>query len=181
MSTNIKLEVRKYNIKKNDGYTVPSKGLIKSWRITDKTLKFIPLLIIDDHRIRGVPREDKFFIDIKEIREYIRDPNREPDEYNLDNFESIMYINQLYALEFYESLSSKDLFSSLFTRDYKKIQLYFGVNGPDEVEIEEEFWDRNKFKESENGLDLTEEDKEFQQEIVDQNIKPIDRQSMSMI
>lgn len=173
MSTFIKLKTRRFNVKKEEGYGVPSKGLIKSWTVVDKELKFVPILIIDDYRVRGVPRKERLTISIGEIRSYIRQPDREPDEYNLDNFESIAYINQLYALEFYKTLTDEQLFSSLFTRDYKTVQISFGLNGPDEVEIEEEFWDRNNSKE----IEMTDEDKEFQQEIIEQGIKPVGRSS----
>lgn len=177
MSIDIKLNTRRFKVKKDEGYGVPSKGLIKSWTVVDKDLKFIPILIIDDYRIRGVPRDDRFTISIGEIRSYIRNPEREQDEYNLDNFESIAYINQLYALEFYKSLTDKELFESLFTRDYKTIQISFGVNGPDEVEIEEEFWDRNNSKE----IEMTEEDKEFQKEITEKGIKPLESKATDMV
>lgn len=177
MSSSIKLKTRRFSVKKEEGYGVPSKGLIKSWTVVDKTLKFIPILIIDDYRIRGVPRKDKLTISIEEIRSYIRNPDRDPDEYSLDNFESIAYINQLYALEFYKTLTDAELFGSIFTRDYKTVQISFGLNGPDEVEIEEEFWDRNNSTE----IEMTEEDREFQQEISSQNIKPVGRSATDMV
>jgi hypothetical protein len=119
---------------------------------------------------------DKHTIDIGEIRSYIRLPTREEDEYNLDNFESIAYINQLYALEFYKTLTDKELFESIFTRDYKTVCISFGLNGPDEVEIEEEFWDRNNSTE----IEMTEEDKEFQNEIISKKIVPVDRSETRM-
>lgn len=177
MSSDIKLKTRRFKVKKDEGYGVPSKGLINSWTVVDKELKFVPILIIDDYKIRGIPRKDRFTISIEEIRSYIRNPDRDLDEYNLDNFESIAYINQLYALEFYKSLTNKQLFGSLFTRDYKTVQISFGINGPDEVEIEEEFWDRNNSKE----IEMTEEDKEFQQEISEKGIKPVGRKATDLV
>ena len=177
MTTDIKLKTRRFNVKKEEGYGVPSKGLIKSWGVVDKTLKFIPILIIDGYKIRGVPRKDKFTLSIEEIRSFIRNPDRDIDDYNLDNFESVAYINQLYAIEFYESLSNLQLFGSLFTRDYKTVQISFGDNGPDEVEIEEEFWDRNNSSE----ISMTEEDVEFQNEISEKGIKPVNRSATGLI
>lgn len=176
-TTFIKLKTRQFKVKKDEGYGVPSKGLIKSWTVVDNSLKFIPILIIDDYKIRGVPRKNKFVISIEEIRSYIRNPNRDPDEFNLDNFEAVAYINQLYALEFYKTLTDEQLFGSLFTRDYKTVQLSFGLNGPDEVEIEEEFWDRNNSTE----IEMTDEDKDFQQEISQQRIKPIGRAATDLV
>ena len=155
---------------------IPSKGLIKSWRVVDTTLKFIPILIVDGYKVRGVSRKNRFLISMDEIRSYIRNPEREESEFNLDNFESVAYINQLYATEFYKSLTDDDLFKSLFTRDYAKIQISFGENGPDEVEIEEEYWDRN----SSSKITETEEDKELQKELKGMNIKPISKESHSM-
>jgi len=176
-STNIKLKTRRFNVKKEEGYGIPSKGLIKSWTVVDKNLKFVPILVIDDYRVRGVPRKDKHTISVEEIRSYIRNPDRDPDEFNLDNFESIAYINQLYALEFYKTLTDRELFNSIFTRDYKNVQISFGTNGPDEVEIEEEFWDRNNSTE----IEMTEDDVEFQNEISQKKIKPVGRSSTDMI
>jgi len=172
----VKLKTRRFIVKKNEGYGVPSKGLIKSWTVVQKDLKFIPFLVIDDYLIRGVPRKDRLKIDIEEIRTFIRSPDRDPDEYNLDNFESIAYINQLYALEFYKTLTNEQLFSSLFTRDYKKVQISFGKNGPDEVEIEEEYWDRN------NSTEITssETDLEIQKEIEENGIQPVYKTCVSL-
>lgn len=172
----IKLKTRRFFVKKNERYGVPSKGLIKSWTVVDKTLQFIPILVMDDYRIRGVPRKDKYTISIDEIRSYIRNPDRDADNYNLDNFESVAYINQLYALEFYKTLTDRELFGSIFTRDYKTVQISFGENGPDEVEIEEEYWDRNNNTE----IEMTEDDKEIQKEISSKNIKPIGRSATNM-
>jgi len=165
--SNIKISTRRYTVKKNEGYGVPSKGLIDSWAVVDKSINFLPILIVDGYKVR-TPRKNKHTISLEEIRSYIRNPEREPDEHNLDNFESSMYINQLYALEFYKTLTDTQLFNSIFTRDYKSIQLSFGPNGPDEVEIEETFWDRN----SNDVITLTDEDKVFQDEIIKSGVKP---------
>jgi hypothetical protein len=173
----IKLKTRRFVVKKNEGYGVPSKGLIKSWNVVQKDLKFIPFLVVDEYLIRGVPRKDRLKIDIEEIRRFIRSPDRDPDEYNLDNFESIAYINQLYALEFYKTLTDEQLFSSLFTRDYKKVQVSFGENGPDEVEIEEEYWDKNDSAE----ITSTDNDLEIQKKIKENGIKPVDKSCVMML
>ena len=134
------LSTRKYKIKKDENYTIPSKGLIKSWRLVD-CINFIPILYINGKIIK-FKRENKNIISIPELRNYIRNIDIEDENFILlDNLENVMYHEQLYALEYYQSLSNNDMFNSLFTKNLN-IQLSFGDYGPDEVEIEETYWDR---------------------------------------
>ena len=134
------LSTRKYKIKKDENYTIPSKGLIESWRLVD-CINFIPILYINGKIIK-FKRENKNIISIPELRNYIRNIDSEDENFILlDNLENVMYHEQLYALEYYQSLSNNDMFNSLFTKNLN-IQLSFGDYGPDEVEIEETYWDR---------------------------------------
>ena len=171
----IKINTRRYKVKKSNGYTVPSKGMILSWRIVDENCKMIPILQINGKTIRA-PRSDKHFISISEIRNYIRNIEvpEEPHEIELDSFENLFYNYQLYGIEYYPTLTNKQLFDSLFTRDIKMIQLSFGVNGPDEVEVEEEFWDRKQTEE----IKETEEDKSIQDEI--KELEPLEHEMVSL-
>ncbi len=139
------INTRKYKIKKDQDYVVPSKGLILSWKILN--CKFVPILYINDKIIK-YPRKDKNIISLKELRDYIRETYDSPF---LESLENVFYINQLYGIEFYKTLSNKDLFNSIFTRDIK-IQLHFGKNGPEEVEVEEEYWDRGINNEIDNKI-----------------------------
>lgn len=169
-SQEIKLNTRRYKVKKSQGYGVPSKGLIRSWRMVDPDCKFIPVLYINNRKIRA-PRSDRNLISIPELRNYIRDMDCpvEDYEFELDSFEQLFYHYQLFGIEFYKTLSNKDMFDSLFTRDIKQLQISFGENGPEEVEIEEEFWDRK-------GPDViteTEDDLEMQSEL--SKLQPINQ------
>jgi tRNA-binding EMAP/Myf-like protein len=139
----IKINTRVYKVKKSEGYIIPSKGMICSWKVLDKKCKIVPCFCIND-RIIISPRKNKKIIDIAELRNYIRniDVPEEPHEIELDSFENLFYNYQLYGIQFYQTLTNKQLFDSLFTRDIKQIQISFGPNGPDEVEIEETYWDR---------------------------------------
>lgn len=161
----IRINSRRYKIKKSQEYTIPSKGLIRSWKVID--CNFIPLLYINNKLVR-YSRYDKFVISIPELRNYIRSIEcpEEENERNLDLLEHLFFSNQLQSIEYYSTLGSKDFFDSIFTRDLK-IQLLF-KNGPEEVEIEEEYYDR---KNNETIVE-TSEDKELQEEI--SNLKPIE-------
>lgn len=157
----IKINKRRFKVKKSQDYTIPSKGMIVSWRVVDDVYNVIPILRVNDTTVK-VPRKDSFTISIPEIRNYIRSDESIDSPYRseLDSLENIFYNYQLYGTEYYKSLSNKELFDSLFTRDIK-LQLYFGVNGPSEVEIEEEYWDRK----GSVDIDMTNEDIEMQKEL----------------
>lgn len=178
MSDNLKIKIntRRFTVKKNENYSVPSKGLIRSWRMVDKNSKFIPILYINNRAV-VTPRSDIRVVSIPEIRNYIRNMEctGEERQVELDAFEQLFYSYQLYGIEYYPSLSNKELFDSLFTRDIKRLQLSFGKNGPDEVEIEEEFWDRKVV----DDITQTEEDIELQKEI--STLKPLDHKVVSLI
>lgn len=138
---NIKLNKRIYKLKKNNNYKIPSKGLIQSWKVLN--CGFIPILVVNDYKIKH-SRKQKELISIPELRKYIREiefPQTQIEK-ELDNIENNFCMYQLYATEYYKTLPNEDLFNSLFTRDIN-VNLYFGPNAPDEIEIEEEYWDRN--------------------------------------
>lgn len=180
MSTEIKNSInevvcstRRYKVKKNQFYTIPSKGMIRSWRVVDDC-KFIPILYIDDKIVR-VPREDKNYISISHIRNYIRslDAPESPVEVELDRLENVFYNHQLYGIEYYSTLTDKELFDCVFTRDIK-VQLSFGANGPEEVEIEEEYWDRKGAV----TITQTDEDIEMMNEI--DKLEPLEGKMVSL-
>jgi hypothetical protein len=166
----IKIKTRKYKVKKNQGYTVPSKGLIRSWKMVDENCNISPVLYINN-RIIDISRKDKNTVCIAEIRKFINDIDCPEEEYeqNLVSFGDLFYNYQLFSLPYYPKLSNNDYSSSLFTKDIKSIQLSFGEDGPNEVEIEEEYWDRK----GENEITQTEEDIEMQNEI--KTLKPINQ------
>lgn len=165
----VKINTRRYKVKKSQDYTIPSKGMIRSWRMIDSNCKMIPILYINGRVIR-TPRSDKNLISISEIRNYIRGIEVPEEQYQieLDSFETLFYNYQLYGIEYYPTLTNQELFNSLFTRDIKKLQLSFGRNGPDEVEIEEEFWDRK----GTSDITQTEDDIKMQEEI--NKLEPLD-------
>jgi hypothetical protein len=169
----IKINTRKYKVKKSQDYTVPSKGLIISWKIIDDC-KFVPILYINGRPIR-TPRSNKNLLLVSEMRNYIRNLKtvETREEHELDLFEQLFFNNQLYGIEYYKSLSNTDLSNSLFTRDIKKLQISFGINGPEEVEIEEEFWDRKG-----DVITQTEEDLEMQEEI--KYLQPLDKKLINL-
>lgn len=171
----IKINTRRYKVKKSQDYTVPSKGLIRSWKMIDNDCKFIPILYINGRPIR-TPRSDKNLLSIAEMRNYIRNLEyiESKHEHELDLFEQLFFNNQLYGIEYYKTLSNKDLSESLFTRDFKKLQISFGINGPEEVEIEEEFWDRK----GEDIITQTEEDLEMLEEI--KSLQPMDQKMIGL-
>lgn len=175
LPVDIKINTRRYKVKKSQEYTVPSKGLIRYWKMVDNNCKFIPILYINGRAIR-TPRSDKNTISISEIRNYIRNLEyiESQQEHELELFEQLFFNNQLYGIEYYKTLTNKELSESLFTRDIKKLQISFGSNGPEEVEIEEEFWDRK----GEDIITQTEEDLEMMDEI--KYIQPLDRKIISL-
>lgn len=134
----LELKTRTITLKKSNGYIVPSKGMISSWKLEiNQDFR----ILIDDINL-NTPRIDKNIVSISEIRNYIRnlDLIEEPHEVELQRFENYFCVSQLYGTKFYLSLSNDNLFNSLFTRDMK-IQLFFD-DGPDEVNVEETYWDR---------------------------------------
>jgi hypothetical protein len=171
----IKINTRRYKVKKTEGYNVPSRGLIRSWKMIDDKCKFIPILYINGIPIR-TPRSDKNLLSISEIRNYIRNLEyiESKYEHDLDLLEQLFFNNQLYGIEYYKTLTNKDLSESLFTRDLKKLQISFGSNGPEEVEIEEEFWDRK----GEDIITQTEEDLEMLEEI--KSLQPMDQKMIRL-
>lgn len=135
----IPLETRTFTITKETGYKIPSKGLIRSWTITDCELS--PKLLINGIEYT-FPRTNPLKICIEEIRSYLQDTNNilEP---NMERLENQFYMQQLLSTEYYLGVSNKDLFKSLYTKDYE-IKLDFGEEGPEKVGITEEYWNRNK-------------------------------------
>lgn len=135
----IPLETRTYTITRESDYKIPSKGLIRSWTVTDCEIS--PKLLINGIYYE-LPRSNPLKICISEIRTYLQDTNNilEPD---LERLENQFYMQQLLCTEHYLGVSSKDLFTSLYTKDYE-IKLDFGENAPEKVSITEEYWNRNK-------------------------------------
>lgn len=133
-----KIEEREYKIKKDENYKVPSKGMIVSWRL--KTEVKNPRLVVDDYTVEY---DFKDFFSVSQLRNYVRDisfPEKEEDD-RLITLEDKFYLNQLYGTEFYQFLSNRELFDSLFTRDMN-IRFVFD-DSPEEVVIVEEYWNRN--------------------------------------
>lgn len=137
----IKLNTRVLTLKRSQNYTVNSKGLIVQWKVNDGC-KSVPFLCINDVMVKA-PRKDPYTISIPETRKYIRDIDipQTPNETLLDNFENLFFTHQLSATEYYSELSNSELFDSIFTRDLR-VRLHFGNNAPDEIRVEETYWDR---------------------------------------
>lgn len=164
----IPLKKRTYTLYKKDNFTITSKGMITSWKIISD-VSFVPILYINEIKIT-TPRKEKNVLSIAEIRGYIRDMDvlTEQNHNKLDKVENMCYLSQLYGIEHYKTLTNEELFNSIFTRDLS-IRISFGNNDsvPEEVEIEEEYWDRNHHKNIENE---NVNDKEFQEQMLNKNI-----------
>jgi len=137
MEKQIPLETRNLTLTKDTNYKINSKGLIRSWSINDCEIS--PKLLINGIHYE-LPRSNPQKICIKEIREYLQDVEQilEPD---LERLENQFYMQQLLCTEYYLGVSSKDLFTSLYTKDYE-INLDFGENSPENINITEEYWNR---------------------------------------
>ncbi len=132
---------RKFKIHKKNFYTIPSTGMICKWKILSKTNAKC-CLIIDDVKI-DVPLKNSKIIDIAEIRKYIKElyPENEK-QHMISRLEHLFYEQQLHAMAYYAHVNDEVFFSTIFTGNCKRIQLDFGKNGPEIIEVEETYIDR---------------------------------------
>jgi hypothetical protein len=166
---NYKLSTRKYSVSYNNNYKIPSIGLIQSFKLInyqelkEKYNKDIVLSItIGNFTI--VPynlfTKDKDVIDIKNLRNYIREIDFPDDDYHnkLINFENFLFSQQLKCTEHYYTIKNSDLQNSIFTSginvyiELKCVNESSGrindessgrINDKDtELQIEETFWDK---------------------------------------
>lgn len=139
-------ETRTYKIKSQENYKIPSKGMILSWTVNDKSL--CPTLYIDGEKVEYSFTDNS--MSIKELRDYISTivpMTREED--SLVSLGDKIYLQQLYGMEYYKHLSNTELSSCIFTRDMN-IQILFSnetsngsVDEEDrEVEITEIYYKR---------------------------------------
>jgi hypothetical protein len=158
----MKLATRTFFLQKCQGYLVPSKGLIKSWKIItgwnkekknvmiyeepteEKKIEIkefpIPKITLDNF-ILDIPHSDPYLIDWTTIRQFCRDLiPMSIEETRWDSFEQLLFGYQLYAVAHYQGVDS--FFDYIFTKDINKIIFDFG-DGPDEIEVEEVYWDRS--------------------------------------
>ena len=143
------IKTRTYTIKKSEGYKIPSIGLIRSWKVitnqndTDTQTHLIPTLLINDIRI-DLPKKNQYVISIPEIRDYIKTT----DDYDmyiqdcLQNIEILLFSHQINAIQYYPTLSNKDFFESIFTKDISVKLVFKTKDTPEEILIEEEYYDR---------------------------------------
>jgi hypothetical protein len=148
---------RKNTLYKDQNYVIPSKGLITGWRITSEyPSSLFPVLTLGSYKL-NIPRKDKNYISIKEIRDYIRNidlPETE-DEQKMINIDNLFFGFQLAAITFYPSLTTEEFNDSVFTRDIKEMSVQFintSEDGeeelPEAITIEEDYWDRTDEKQS---------------------------------
>ena len=157
MNESITLKTRVLCLKRKDNYTITSKGLICGWRVLN--CRRIPFLCVNGKVLR-VSRKDPYNVSIPELREFMRglDNVDTPLQNTLDIVENVFFTQQLSAVEYYQSLTDKDFFNSVFTRDLQ-LSLYFGDGDlPDEINVEETYWDRKSTSE----ITETQEDMEAQ-------------------
>jgi len=134
------LKSRSHFLNSEYNFTIPSKGLIKSWTIVGN----IPgELFLGDIHI-NTPRNNINIFDFAEIRDYIRNMDIQYDKTDvvLTNLEATFYGYQLDAIQFYPSLNSDIFFNTLFTRDIKPIQFKFSEIPTSDIEVIEEYYDR---------------------------------------
>jgi hypothetical protein len=142
---NFKLSTRKYTLSTNNNFKIPSIGLIQSLKLlnySDLIEKYnhskiqlllqvgnFPININDilnissssiEYETNDTTREvdtPNDTIDIKKIREYIRNIDYPETDYEnkLLNFEQYLFSQQLKCTEHYYTISNKDLQNSLFT------------------------------------------------------------------
>ena len=127
------------HIKSKHDFTIPTKGLIKSWKVESKS---IPELYFGTMKI-DIPRKDLHIFDFSEIREYIRniDIPQTQEEIQLLSLEASFFAYQISAFQFYKSLSDYEFNNSLFTRDISTIIIK--IKDEEEVNVIEEYYDRS--------------------------------------
>jgi len=136
---NFKLSTRKYTLTTNNHFKIPTIGLIQSLKLlnySDLIEKYnhskIQLILqvgnfpININHMSTLEFENDI-IDIKKIREYIRNIDYPETDYEnkLLNFEQYLFSQQLKCTEYYYTLPNKDLQESLFTSG---INVYIIVN-----------------------------------------------------
>lgn len=130
---------RQYEIKKSDGYCIKQRGMVSKWKILTPTKKTC-VLIIDDIPIITPQTKEKKIIDIKIIREYLK--NIQPvDEITntISRLESLFFEQQIHAMSYYHHVNDDVFSSTFFTANIKKLQLDFGKDGPETIKIEETY------------------------------------------
>ncbi len=129
---------------------IPTKGLIKSWKVESKS---IPELYFGKTHV-NIPRKDLHLFDFSEIRDYIRniDIPQTEEETHLLSLEASFFGYQISAFQFYKSLTDKEFDNSLFTRDISTISIKTEDEG--DVNIVEEYYDRSGEQETIRMLDL---------------------------
>jgi hypothetical protein len=137
------LSTRTYIIKKKEGYKIPSTGLLKSWSWKDSDI--VPVLVIGSFSTKNIPyNHSQNKIDMSDIREYIREiVPMTIEENKMVQLEHFLYGCQLNAFEWFKNVDSKVFFNTVFNQGLD-IRLSFGPDGLDEVEIQEEYYDRKK-------------------------------------
>ena len=136
------LKTRSYKIYKDQGYKIPSIGLLKSWKWN---IDIKPTLVF------GSFTTDKFQdftnkFDMKVFREYLREMiPMTVEENKLITFEEFLYGCQLNAIEWYQKISDYNEFYNTIFNQHVNIFIDF-KDGPDSVDIEEEYYDRNNYE-----------------------------------
>lgn len=171
----VKLNTRTFTIKSDKDYTIPSKGMICSWKFIpinedqkERLTEFCPKLILNNFTI-NLQRKDPLTISLHEMRDSIRDiyfPENE-HENTLISLEALFCGMQIQAIEFYRSLDSEEFYNCVFTRDFKAVRLDFGEYEPDEITVEETYWDRKQ-----NISDILEEESSVASDIFSERWKP---------
>ncbi len=184
MSKIIELNTRTFTIKKNQDYKFPSKGLIHSWEIKCNVPN---LKLLINNYIVNIKLQNPLFFPVSEIRNYIRniDCPETIDENNLCNIEGLLFKSQIDAIEFYPTLTTQNLYNSIFNRDLTiQLKCLDNSDTPDEILIEETYWDRKGNKEydrlekereqrNKNKEEENDKDDENIQKYIKENIKPI--------
>jgi len=141
-----KLATRTHTINKSNNFSIPTKGLVKSWTVdTEKSVD----LFFGNTKL-NIPRLKNNVFDFTEIREYIRNMDFQYDENDsiLTNLEALFFGYQLCAFQFYQSLDNDVFFNTLFTRDIPVIRFEFTEDINEDITVIEEYYDRTEEKET---------------------------------
>lgn len=135
------LEKRNYKIKKENGFKIPSIGMIRSWTVKNSC----DIEFSIDGLVYNLPykkkTEEQTLICMKKNREIIQNPEIILEETNLYYLEDVCYHQQIMSLEYYRELEKTDLFTSLFTQGIN-ICIKPLDDSIEELNIEEEYWKR---------------------------------------
>lgn len=139
----LSLDQRTFTLKKETNYTVPSTGMIYSWKILNTDLSETPRLFLSDYEVK-IPQKDPYEFSVSEIRQYCRaiEYPETPEETMLEVLEATLYGQQLQGIQYYPTLTNEQLYNSIFTKEIKPILFIFPNDAPEEIVVLETYYNR---------------------------------------